>query len=116
MSKVVMKRDFHTGRKRQLRSAHRGTDDVADLGQSIENVPADKPGRAGDQNAAHALPRSKANSSQATSARPAVSAATLLVHPGRMTVSIASAPRQRFVANTRVTTFMTVKPRSVARW
>ena len=115
LSKIVVLRYFYAVRKRQLRPANRGANDVAVLDQCVDHGPADKAGRTSHQNAAHALPRSKANSSHATSAALAINAAMLIVQPGTMTVSTESAPRHRFIANTRITTSMTVKTLSVAR-
>src|ERR1700746_1548838 len=101
--------------ERQMRPPHCRTHFVAVSCQGGDNGLADEAGCAGDQDAAHARPRSNALSSQATRIAPTVRAAISFGRPGAITDMTARMPRPIFTANTRATTAMVEEPLSVAR-
>src|SRR5580704_11507628 len=101
--------------ERQMRPPHGRAHRVTIARQSLDHGAADETGCAGDQDPAHARPRSNVLSSQATRTAPIVSAAISLGRPGTITETTAKMPRPIFTANTRATTAMVEKPLSVAR-
>ncbi len=112
---IRMLHHFDPVGERQMRSPHCRAHRMAVSGQGGDHGTADETGGAGDQDAAHVRPRSKAKSSQATRIAPTVSAAISLGLPGTITDMTASTPRPMFTANTRATTAIVVNPLSVAR-
>src|SRR5262249_50033854 len=108
-------RDFGLRIERWLWPPPHGGANVVMARELGDQRAADEAGRAGDENACHALLRPKSISSATMAAAPSASAAILTGCVGTRMVAAASATSTPLTAKTRSTTCGTVSPLSSAR-